>query len=171
MKKIIQWLFIFFIAISGIRYYLLNNTDRYLITEYDVTINEPMDMDKLTYTILGIKNKKEYSESYKQDVIRYTIRFKAENKTESNRDLSIYKKLALISGGTSWWIDPIENLENLRNEKVLLTLKPNESTMGEVWIDVVPDKEGFYTENVLKDADIYYIEHFHRGAYKYHLLY
>lgn len=53
-----------------------------------------------------------------------------------------------------------------------MSLQPNESTTGEVWIDVIPDKEkeGFYTREVLKDSEIYYIEKFSNGVYKYHLL-
>lgn len=60
----------------------------------------------------------------------------------------------------------------MNNKKVSLSLQPNESTTGEVWIDVIPDKEkeGFYTREVLKDSEIYYIEKFSNGVYKYHLL-
>lgn len=174
-KHMINGILVAFIILSGFRYSYVQKNHRYLLQRYgietiDVYLGKPCDILGLTYTFKEIERKQVFDDFYKQDVIAYTVYFDVKNDSEQpSQEVNIMESMVVLSGGTGWWIDPVENKAIFEQNKTKIQLEPFETTSGFVTIKVIPDKDksGFYPIEKLQEAEIYYIDKGPSGAYKY----
>ncbi|MHC5252692.1 hypothetical protein ACYRFS_08985 [Listeria kieliensis] len=176
MVKKILWaicitlLAVLFIGGSIWRYMVLNEAG-YFIEETTHHFGEEVAMGKLTYKIGKPRIKKVYAKEYDDYVNQYFIPFEAENKTTNS---SVTQKvtiddLVIVSAGSKWQVDPFASADLGVNRKLKKKLQPGEKTSGEMLIEIPIDKkgEGYYTADVLKNYQLYFVEHHKRGADKY----
>lgn len=160
-------LLILIVCLSVIRYQTINKNG-YKSEEVKIAYGKEVDLGGLSYKIEHPRIKKVYSKEYSDYVLRYFIPFQAKNKTTATRRIGL-EDLVIISAGMKWIVDPFQVKEMRVNKNVKWKLKANEQTNGEMLVEIVIDKkgEGFYTEKVLKDYELYFVEKGTRGGYKY----
>lgn len=174
-RKVIFWcLFILFVGIfvsaSALRYMYLNASG-YEISERTCQFEREVAMGKLTYRVGEPRVEKVYSKSYGDEVLRYFVPFQAENKKTDSlvKQKVAIDHLVIVSGGRKWEVDPFASKKLKVNQGIKWVLQPGEKTSGEMLIEIPIDKkgEGYYTADILKKYQLYFVERHKRGADKY----
>lgn len=162
-----MFLLILIVCLSVIRYQMINKNG-YKIEEVKIVYGKEVDLGGLSYKIEHPRIKKGYSKEYSDYVLQYFIPFQAKNKTTTTQKI-VLEDLVVLSAGMKWIVDPFQVKEMRVNKNLKWKLKANEYTNGEMLVEIVIDKkgEGFYTEEVLKDYELYFVEKDHKGGYKY----